>query len=82
MGVGKSIQAIDVALLYEENWTGLIICSSSLKLVWRDEILKWIPDINKDKINIQVFKSSKDPFKNGEKFYTMSYDLIIKLEKK
>ena len=82
MGVGKSIQAIGVALLYKENWPVLIICPSSLKLVWRDEILKWIPDINKDKINIQVFKSSKDPFKNGEKFYIMSYDLTTKLEKK
>ena len=82
MGVGKSIQAIGISLLYKENWPVLIICPSSLKLVWRDEILKWIPDINNDKINIQIFKSSKDQFKNGEKFYIMSYDLTIKLEQK
>ena len=82
MGVGKSIQAIGIALLYKENWPVLIICPSSLKLVWRDEILKWIPDINKDKINIQIFKSGKDQFKCGEKFYIMSYDLTIKLEQK
>ena len=82
MGVGKSIQAIGIALLYKENWPVLIICPSSLKLVWRDEILKWIPDINKDKINIQIFKSGKDLFKCGEKFYIMSYDLTIKLEQK
>ena len=82
MGVGKSIQAIGISLLYKENWPVLIICPSSLKLVWRDEIFKWIPDINKDKINIQIFKTSKDQFKNGEKFYIMSYDLTIKLEQK
>jgi SWI/SNF-related matrix-associated actin-dependent regulator 1 of chromatin subfamily A len=82
MGVGKSIQAIGISLLYKENWPVLVICPSSLKLVWRDEILKWIPDINKDKINIQVFKSGKDQFKNGEKFYIMSYDLAVKLEEK
>ena len=82
MGVGKSIQAIGISLLFKENWPVLIICPSSLKLVWRDEILKWIPDINKDKINIQIFKSGKDQFKNGEKFYIMSYDLTIKLEEK
>ena len=82
MGVGKSIQAIGVSLLFKENWPVLIICPSSLKLVWRDEIEKWIPDINNDKINIQVFKSSKDQFKNGEKFYIMSYDLSVKLEQK
>ena len=82
MGVGKSIQAIGVSLIFKENWPVLIICPSSLKLVWRDEIEKWIPEINKDKINIQVFKSSKDQFKNGEKFYIMSYDLSVKLEQK
>jgi len=82
MGVGKSIQAIGISLLFKENWPVLIICPSSLKLVWRDEILKWIPDINKDKINIQIFKSGKDQFKSGEKFYIMSYDLTIKLEEK
>ena len=82
MGVGKSIPAIGISLLFKENWPVLIICPSSLKLVWRDEILKWIPDINKDKINIQIFKSGKDQFKSGEKFYIMSYDLTIKLEEK
>ena len=82
MGVGKSIQAIGISLLFKEDWPVLIICPSSLKLVWRDEILKWIPDINNDKINIQIFKNGKDQFKNGEKFYIMSYDLTLKLEQK
>ena len=82
MGVGKTVQAIGIALLYKEEWPVLIICPSSLKFVWRDEILKWIPNINDDKINIQIFKSSKDIFKCGVKFYIMSYDLTIKLEEK
>ena len=82
MGVGKTVQAIGIALLYKEEWPVLIICPSSLKFVWRDEILKWIPNINDDKINIQIFKSSKDYFKCGVKFYIMSYDLTVKLEDK
>ena len=82
MGVGKTVQAIGIALLYKEEWPVLIICPSSLKFVWRDEILKWIPNINDDKINIQIFKTSKDYFKCGVKFYIMSYDLTIKLEDK
>ena len=82
MGVGKTVQALGIALLYKEEWPVLIICPSSLKFVWRDEILKWIPDINDDKINIQIFKSSKDYFKCGVKIYIMSYDLTIKLEEK
>ena len=82
MGVGKTVQAIGIALIYKEEWPVLIICPSSLKFVWRDEILKWIPDINDDKINIQIFKSSKDYFKCGVKIYIMSYDLTVKLEDK
>ena len=82
MGVGKTVQAIGIALIYKEEWPVLIICPSSLKFVWRDEILKWIPNINDDKINIQIFKSSKDYFKCGVKIYIMSYDLTVKLEDK
>ena len=80
MGVGKTVQALGISLLFKEDWPILIICPSSLKFVWRDEILKWIPDINDDKINIQIFKTSKDLFKCGVKIYIMSYDLTIKLE--
>ena len=82
MGVGKTVQAIGIALMYKEEWPVLIICPSSLKFVWRDEILKWLPNINDDKINIQIFKSSKDYFKCGVKIYIMSYDLTVKLEDK
>ena len=82
MGVGKTVQAIGIALAYKDEWPVLIICPSSLKFVWRDEIIKWIPDINDDKINIQIFKTSKDLFKCGVKFYIMSYDLTVRLEEK
>ena len=81
MGVGKTIQAIGISSLYKENWPVLIICPASLKFVWRDEILKWIPDINNDK-DIQIFKSGKDEFISDEKFYIMSYDLTVKFEQK
>ena len=82
MGVGKTVQALGISLLYKEEWPILIICPSSLKYVWRNEILKWIPDINDDKINIQIIEKSKDIFKCGVKIYIMSYDLSVKLEEK
>ena len=81
MGVGKTIQAIGISLLYKENWPVLIICPASLKYVWRNEILKWIPDINTDK-DIQIVKSGKDEFLCDEKFYIISYDLTVKFEQK
>ena len=42
MGVGKSIQGLACALTYMSEWPLLIICPSSLKLVWKDEIKKWL----------------------------------------
>ena len=81
MGVGKTIQAIGISSLYKENWPVLIICPASLKFVWRDEILRWIPDINSNK-DIKIFKSGKDEFISDEKFYIMSYDLTVKFEQK
>ena len=81
MGVGKTIQAIGISLLYKENWPLLIICPASLKFVWRDELLKWIPDINDDK-DIQIFNSGKDELICDKIFYIMSYDLTVKFEQK
>ena len=79
MGVGKTIQAIGIMTIYKDDWPVLILCPSSLKFSWRDELKNWLSDIiNLDKEDIQVFKSSKDKIKNGEKFYIISYDLAIR----
>lgn len=45
MGVGKTLQAIGIMYIYNIDWPLLIICPSSLKFSWRDEILQWIPTI-------------------------------------
>lgn len=41
-GLGKSIQAI-ATMLINQSRKNLIVCPSTLKLNWRDEIFKWIP---------------------------------------
>ena len=79
MGVGKTIQAIGIALLFQEDWPILIICPSSLKLVWRDEILKWIPQLV-SKEQIQIISKGNDTFESDKKFYLISYELTIKYE--
>lgn len=50
MGVGKTIQAISIAYLYQRDWPVLIITPSSLKFSWRDELLTWISDLRPDQI--------------------------------
>ena len=79
MGIGKTIQAIGIMTIYKEDWPVLILCPSSLKFSWRDEIKNWLSEIiNLEKEDIQVFKTSKDIIKSGEKFYIISYDLAIR----
>ena len=48
MGVGKTIQAISIAYLFRNDWPLLIICPSSLRLTWRDEIINWAKVITED----------------------------------
>jgi len=67
MGLGKSIQAIAVAAYYHRDWPLLIICPSSLRLTWQDEICKWLPFMQRDHIFVVTKQRegqavlSKDP---------------------
>ena len=61
MGVGKTIQALGIAYIYKQDWPLLIITPASLKFIWRDEILKWLPDFVCSE-DIQLFKNGKEEF--------------------
>lgn len=37
------MQAICIAACYPENWPLLVICPSSMRLVWYDALLNWLP---------------------------------------
>ena len=78
MGVGKTVQAIGLSSLYQKDWPVLVICPSSLKFAWRDEITMWLSEIL-DKEDIQVIKHSKDVFKKNKKYYVISYDLSVRM---
>ena len=74
MGVGKTIQAIAIMQLYRKDWPLMIFCPSSIKYIWRDEIIKWLgSDILQ--WDIQLFKTGKDVFDNNAKIYIMSYEM-------
>jgi SWI/SNF-related matrix-associated actin-dependent regulator 1 of chromatin subfamily A len=81
MGVGKTIQAIGCSVVFKQDWPVLIICPSSLKYNWKDEIFNWLNDIIKRE-EIQIIKKSQDDFSHGRKFYIISYDLCLRMEKK
>ncbi|DBB17338.1 TPA: hypothetical protein ACH3X3_014381 [Trebouxia sp. C0006] len=60
MGLGKTMQAICIAACYPEDWPLLIITPSSMRLVWLDALLQWLPEplLNPDAIT--VIKTGKD----------------------
>ncbi len=78
MGVGKTVQAIGLSCLYQKDWPVLVICPSSLKFAWRDEITLWLGEVLK-KDEVQVIKHSKNEFKADKKYYIISYDLSVRM---
>lgn len=78
MGLGKTLQAIAVARIYRSDWPLLIICPSSLRLNWKDELLTWLgEDIDEEDIHV-VMKGAdaKKPFRLVN---IVSYDLSQKV---
>jgi len=45
MGLGKTLQGIAIAKVYESQWPCLVIVPSALRLVWRNELERWLPDL-------------------------------------
>ena len=42
MGLGKTVQALGIAWEYRESFPMLIVCPSSLRNVWEDQIQRWL----------------------------------------
>ena len=51
MGLGKTIQALAIAMYYSGEWPLLVICPSSLLQTWADQITRWL-DIPAESINV------------------------------
>ncbi len=77
MGVGKTIQALAIAYLYRRDWPVLIITPSSLKSVWRREILKWLDHLPKNAI--QMINQTSDAINHRASFTIVSYSLASKM---
>ncbi|KAK0416854.1 hypothetical protein QR680_012719 [Steinernema hermaphroditum] len=77
MGLGKSIQALAVAKYYQNEWPLLIVCPSSVKFSWKDQIAKFMPSLSPD--DVCVIDKSKDLLpisKSANTVVIISYDLL------
>jgi len=58
MGLGKTIQAIATCCAFRADWPVLIVVPNSVRLVWADELERWIPDLGPFGVN--VIKTASD----------------------
>ncbi|EPZ31756.1 SNF2-related domain-containing protein [Rozella allomycis CSF55] len=78
MGLGKSVQALAVALHYKREWPLLIISPSSLLSTWEQMIKDWVSM----PVEVGVIYESKNASFDSEQIYVISYDLAVKLSDK
>lgn len=77
MGVGKTIQAIAVSVLYRSDWPCVILCPASLKYNWKNEIVTWADDYVVES-EVQVIETSGDRLYNTSKYIIVSYETAKK----
>lgn len=58
MGLGKTRQGLTVACCFADSWPLLIVCPASLRLHWRDEILRFLSS-HIDASDIHILDSVK-----------------------
>mmetsp|Transcript_86283 Transcript_86283/g.243119 ORF Transcript_86283/g.243119 Transcript_86283/m.243119 type:complete len:741 (+) Transcript_86283:59-2281(+) len=75
MGLGKTLQALAVAAQYPEEWPVLVVCPPSLRLVWKEQILQWLPELA-EAHDVQVVRKGSDTLNPKCKFWLISYQLL------
>jgi hypothetical protein len=81
MGLGKTVQALIVAAQFLSEWPLLIIVPSSLRYVWRDQAIQWLPHIvGTDGAAVHVLRNGKDRAPCSARVIVGTYDLVRRCE--
>ena len=81
MGLGKTIQAIAVACYFQLKWPLLIMCPSSLRLGWKEQLIKWVPWLDESSVHIPFSSAEISSDLMSHPVTILSYDLVVKLTK-
>jgi SWI/SNF-related matrix-associated actin-dependent regulator 1 of chromatin subfamily A len=79
MGVGKTIQSLAIAFIYRYEWPLVVICPSTLRFNWLNEIMHWYGDYIK-KSEVYVYTKGGLTLKDTTKILVISYDLAWKFK--
>ncbi|KAK9844937.1 hypothetical protein WJX74_008894 [Apatococcus lobatus] len=80
MGVGKTVQAIALASAYKEEWPLLIIAPASLRLVWAEELERWLPHLRPSQIHVIENRTDRlDLSKQLPQVVITSYEMLQRL---
>ncbi|XP_037078361.1 LOW QUALITY PROTEIN: SWI/SNF-related matrix-associated actin-dependent regulator of chromatin subfamily A-like protein 1 [Pollicipes pollicipes] len=74
MGLGKTIQAIGI-MRYFHDWPLLVVCPSSMRYQWRQELHRFLPSQHPS--TIVVMDTAKD-FDADARILIVSYDLVTR----
>eukprot|EP00435_Cladocopium_sp_Y103_P042297 s3136_g11.t1 len=77
MGLGKTVQALGIAWEYRDSFPMLIVCPSSLRNVWEDQIQRWL---GLDPETVQIIFSGNTPIESTARIVVVSYALLGKSE--
>ncbi|PNF23884.1 hypothetical protein B7P43_G13718, partial [Cryptotermes secundus] len=75
MGLGKTIQSLGIAHYYIEDWPLLIVSPSSVRYLWADAIMTWLPSVPYH--SVMVMTASTDYVKDARVLIT-SYDMMTR----
>jgi len=76
MGLGKTLQAIAITSYYKEEWPLLIVAPGSLRLQWKNELIRWL-DLQEDQILVLEKEKDTESITNQQVFI-ISYDLLAR----
>ena len=82
MGLGKTRTAIAAACFYQQEWPVLILCPSSARHHWQQELLNVVPESLLEPRQITVVDSGHHPLQRSNdafdyKFVIISYNLAV-----
>lgn len=81
MGLGKTIQAIAVACYFQLKWPLLILCPTSLRLGWKEQLIKWVPWLDEGSVHVPFSSAEVSSDLMSLPVTILSYDLVVKLTK-